>query len=130
MYIEVWHKNEMAYAAPDTASFAEYRPVACVFPPDAWKYDGPWQDDKFLEQAWEATQNVMGSWWRGKTMPDGTPNGDFRDWVNPMPQEKGCRSSMVGDLFVIRHRHKRHVFAVAGVGFKYLETIDGAKEKA
>jgi len=59
-----------------------------------------------LEEAFEATQNIEGSWSRGRFYEDGTPNRDFSEAVTvlaPLPthlgRTYGHRSSMTGDIF-------------------------------
>lgn len=61
-----------------------------------------------LEQAYFHTQNIEGSWSRGKTFEDGTPNGDFfagTEVLVPLMEHDGRvyghRSSMIGDAFAV-----------------------------
>jgi hypothetical protein len=68
-----------------------------------------------LEYAYQATQNIEGSWSR-------PGNPDYREYVTvraPLPQtalgqERGLRSSMMGDRFVLEGT----TYEVASFGFK------------
>jgi hypothetical protein len=76
-----------------------------------------------LEYAWDAVQNVEGSWSRGPIMPDGSRNRDAERsknivYIAPLRkylgQEYGHRSSMTGDIFEIESEN----WEVACCGFK------------
>lgn len=81
-----------------------------------------------LERAYDATQNVMGSWSRGEFIDDNGKahrNDDYNrvpgtsiEVTAPLPIYKGetygHRSSMVGDKFVIGD----YTYEVSHIGFK------------
>lgn len=84
----------------------------------------PKDQEDALERAYEATQNINGSWSKGPML--GTqPNPDYNrvsgvkvDVIEPLPVIKGVqyghRSSMVGDKFVIGD----FTYQVDFIGFK------------
>lgn len=78
-----------------------------------------------LEDAWEKTNNIEGSWSFGKYIPGYGDNPDYSPLVevvaplpvNDMGETRGHRSAMVGDIFV-----KGGVkFKVAAMGFEEVE---------
>ena len=82
-----------------------------------------------LERAFQFTQNIHGSWSRGPTLEDGTPNHDHREGVTvrqPLHQENGqtygLRSSSCGDVFQVGTR----LFRAATIGFKPLDHREAA----
>jgi len=88
----------------------------------------PKNNEYALERAYDATQNVMGSWSRDEFMDNNGKthrNGDYNrvpgtsiEVVAPLPihegQTYGHRSSMVGDKFVIGDC----TYEVSPIGFK------------
>jgi len=88
------------------------------------KVDADLPTDDQLEQAFTATQNINGSWSRGTHLPDGTRNRDFNPFVTvvaPLPrylgEERGHRSSSVGDGFLLITPTERTMYRVEGCGF-------------
>lgn len=92
------------------------------------KAEDEWTFEDMLEYAWRWTNNVAGSWSRGPYFEDGvTANGDFNpntEVLVPLPvysgKTYGHRSSMVGDIFVIRTDDDKDIskFEVDFIGFK------------
>ena len=74
-----------------------------------------------LEYAYRWTNNVNGSWSRGKQLSDGEENGDYNGFVTVVePLEKdasgkewGHRSTSMGDHMI----HKGTEYKVSMVGF-------------
>jgi hypothetical protein len=86
-----------------------------------------------LDGAWRLTQNLEGSWSRGPTFDDGSPNLDHSAAIKvcaPLPVHNGktygLRSSMVGDVFEIGGQY----FKVASIGFELLGDDQAAQVAA
>jgi hypothetical protein len=83
-----------------------------------------------LERAWRFTQNLHGSWSRGPTFEDGTPNHDHSEFVTvrqPLHQDGsggtyGLRSSSMGDVFQVGDQ----LFRAVTIGFKPLTYAERA----
>jgi len=79
-----------------------------------------------LEYAYQATQNIGGSWSKGDIMIFGQKNFDYDPNVQvidaPAADEMGKRSTMVGDVMFCNGDK----FEVAGIGFKMVSVNEEA----
>lgn len=134
MKVTVYHLNRDHYMVRigngydyrSDALAKEYMDITCLSKPEAIenammhdRYQAvaiaSWVDEMevedALEAAWEMTNNIDQSW-----------VGLHDNCTALAPAENGCRSSMVGDMFIVQSKGGQpERYAVAGVGFKKLK---------
>lgn len=113
----VWHK---------TTEDAGLTHIATVRPPAHQLCFHNDQHTDALEYAFARTQNIFGSWSRGEFFGDGERNEDWSPYVTPAPLGEdgyGHRSSMVGDIFVIRD-DATYIYVAEAFGFKLVSRTE------